>query len=228
MPNTAQALAYFPAKRLEKTFSENGVPLLTVRIEPLPLEEHSRGERRIARYYRELIRQWYRRWEGSLLTRAKIAAPAQPWQVSLRYQITLRTPQYLSLLWEVTEQADTRRPRRLRQGDIWLLPLGVPLSPTALFAPLGVHWRTTVLKEVERQINTRLQSGDCVFFEHRDSALRRYLRAEGLYLTEEGIQLFYPPCTIAPAFEGFPLFSLSELLPSPATGDRSSAPDSGK
>lgn len=217
MPQAVKAPALVPTEPFEKTFSENGAPLLTVRTERLPIEERTRGERRIVRYYRELARRWYQRWETVLFPRARLAAPSSPWQASLRFRITLQAPHYLSLLWEVTEETDTRRPRRLRQGDIWLLPQGVPLTPTALFAPLGVRWRTSVLTEVERQIKARLQSGDCVFFEHRGDALRRNLRAEGLYLTDDGICLFYPPCTIAPAFEEFPQFSLASLLPSPAS-----------
>lgn len=217
MPQTPTA-PIITIKASEKTLSENGRPLLILRMERLHFEAHSRGERRIARYYEELEHQWYRRWEAVLLPRAKLATPEQPWRVSLHYQITLLTPQYLSLIWEVTEKTNDRRPHRLRQGDIWRLPQGAPLTPSELFAPLGVRWRTTVLTEVERQINERVNSGECIFFEHCDRALHRFLRSEGLYLSEEGIQLFYPPVTIAPALEGFPHFSLSTLLPSPAAG----------
>lgn len=180
--------------------------------------EHSAGARRITRYYQELARQWQNRWETVLLPRAEARADcSHPWTATFSYQITLDTPHCLSLFWEVSEDTGERRPRSVRQGDIWTLPQGTPLSPTELFAPLGRHWRKAVIEEVESQIQARMKSGDCMFFEHRAEPLRRFLKNESFFLTEQGISLFYPVNTVAPAFEGFPVFLLPFPLP-PALG----------
>lgn len=199
----------------EQVFREEGREILTAKAHWPRLCEGSPGLRRVSRYYDHLVKQWQKRWEGPLLTQAKAMVPegGRPWTVSLRYEITLFTPQVLSLWWEVSEDTGERRPKRIRQGDIWALPQGVPVLPGELFAPLGKSWRKAVLAEVERQIAERLQAGESLFKEDWLQRIGPALSSEGFYLTEEGPWLFYPVESIAPALEDFPTFPLTSLLP---------------
>lgn len=202
----------------KQAFREDGREILTAEARWPRLAEDSPGLRRINRYYEHLFGLWRKRWEGPLLTRAGAGAREKgaPWSVSLRYEITLFTPQIFSLWWEVGENTGARKPKRVRQGDIWALPQGTPILPGELFAPLGRHWRKAVLAEVERQINARLRVGESLFMEDWPQGIARHLSPEGFYLAEEGPFLFYPMESIAPALEGFPSFSLSSLLPQPS------------
>lgn len=199
----------------EQIFREEGREILTAKAHWPRLCEDSPGLRRVNRYYDHLARQWQKRWEGPLLTQAKATVPegGNPWAVSLQYEITLFTPQVLSLWWEVGENTGERRPKRVRQGDIWALPQGVPVLPGELFAPLGKNWRKTVLAEVEKQITNRLQIGESLFKEDWPQRIGPALSSEGFYLTAEGPWLFYPVESIAPALEDFPTFPLASLLP---------------
>lgn len=199
----------------EQTFREGSREVLILKARWPRLEENSPGSRRINRYYEHLARRWRKRWEGPLLTQAKDLAPdgAKPWSALLSFEITLFTPQVLSLWWEVSEDVGERRPRRVRQGDIWALPQGTPILPGEVFASLGRSWRKSVLSEVDRQIRERLKAGESLFKEDWPQGITRHLSPEGFYLTEEGPRLFYPMETIAPALEGFPTFSLAALLP---------------
>lgn len=199
----------------EQIFLEEGQVLLTAKAQWPRLWEGSPGLRRVSRYYDHLARQWQKRWEGPLLAQARTRVPeiGRPWTVSLTYQITLFTHQILSLWWEAREDTGERRPKRIRQGDVWLLPQGVPVLPGELFAPLGKSWRKAVLAEVERQIAERLQIGESLFREDWSQRIGPALSNEGFYLTEEGPWLFYPVEAIAPALEEFPTFPLASLLP---------------
>lgn len=199
----------------EQTFREKERTLLALNAKWPRLEETSSGIRRVNRYYDALARRWWKRWEGPFLAYAKEEplSGSRPRSASLTYEVTLFTPQVLSLRWEVVEDPGEGRPRRVRQGDIWALPQGTPILPGEVFAPLGRLWRKTVLEEVGRQINARLQTGESLFREDWPQGIARYLSPEGFYLTGEGPRLFYPVEAIAPAFEGFPDFSLASLLP---------------
>ena len=198
----------------KQVFQAEGRELLTAEARWPQLAEDSAGLRRINRYYGHLARRWQKRWEGPLLDQAKTAETGgKPWSVSLGYEITLFTPQVLSLRWEVREDTGERRPRRVRQGAIWVLPQGTPVLPGEIFAPLGKGWRKAVLASVEEQITARLRAGESLFREDWVQGIGRHLSNEGFYLTPEGPWLFYPVESIAPALEGFPTFALSSLLP---------------
>ena len=210
----------------EQIFREEGQTVLTAEARWPRLAEDSHGLRRINRYYDHLVRQWQKRWEGTLLTQAKaaVAEGGRPWSVSLSYEVTLFTPQLLSLWWEVREDTGARRPKRVRQGDIWALPQGTPVLPGEIFPSLGKGWRKAVLAEVGRQITHRLQVGESLFWEDWEQKIGGQPISERLYLTPEGPWLFYPIESIAPALEGFPTFSLSSLLPQGAEGTESPPP----
>lgn len=198
----------------EQVFRDGGRELLRATAHWPKLAEDSPGLRRVNRYYDHLSRQWQKRWEGTLLPQARAMVPegGRPWSVSLTYQITLFTPQILSLWWEVREDTGERRPKRVRQGDIWALPQGVPILPGELFSSVGKGWRKAVLAEVEKQITARLQEGESLFREDWPQRIGPALSSEGFYLTAEGPCLFYPIESIAPALESFPTFSLASLL----------------
>lgn len=198
----------------EQAFRDGERELLRAKAQWPRLEEQCPGLRRINRYYVRLSVLWRKRWEGALLTRARTqGVEGRPWSVSLTYEITLLTPTLFSLWWEVKEDLNESHPHRVRHGDIWAVPQGTPVGPRELFAPLGRSWKKAVLKVVEEQIQSRLQTGEFLFRENWSQALRQYFSEEGFFLTPEGPMLLYPVDTIAPSLEGFPTFSLSSLLP---------------
>lgn len=196
----------------EEVFQEGEAVLLTIRARWPRLEENCPGCRRVNRYYEALADRWKKRWAGPLLEQAKAAAGPEspPWEARLDFTVTLFQDRMLSLYWEAVEDVGTRRPRQVRQGDVWRLPEGVPVTLRELLPPRR-WWRGPVLEQVRRQIGQRVNTGEAVFFEGWPGLASRKFSPGRFYLTEDGPVVFYPIETIAPAMEGFPSFLLRDI-----------------
>lgn len=206
-----------------QTFRQGEAVLLTASARWPRFREDAPGLKRINRYYDALADRWQKRWEGPLLARAKAACGPEtpPWQADMTFTLTLFTPELFSLYLDITEDTGGRRPHRLRLGDTWHIPSGVPLTLRELL-PRQRWWRRPVLAEVRRQIGARLTTGEAVYYDDWLSLVSRRFSPDRFYLTGNGPVLFYPPETIAPPLEGFPTFPLSALLVS-----RAEKPDEG-
>ena len=206
----------------EEVFREGDTVLLTVKARWPRLEGEGPGFRRVNRYYEALADRWKKRWSGPLLADAKAAMGPEtpPWKASLDFTVTLLENELFSLYWEAAEDIGARRPRRVRQGDVWRLPQGVPLTLRELL-PTRRWWRGPVLEEVRRQIGERLNTGEAVFYEEWPSLASRKFSPGRFYLTADGPAVFYPVESIAPAMEGFPAFSLGGLVEGPQTQAKS-------
>lgn len=208
-----------PAPRLgepgtyTEVFREGETALLTVQARWPRLEGEQPGCRRVNRYYEALADRWKKRWAGPLLAgaRAAVQPGLPPWEARLDFTVTLFQDGLFSLYWEVTENVGGRRPRRTRQGDVWQLPQGLPLTLRELLPPRR-WWRGPVLEEIRRQIGQRLETGEAVFFEDWPALASRKFSPGRFYLTGDGPVVFYPIESLAPAMEGFPSFSLKGLV----------------
>ena len=177
--------------------------------------------RRAERWRRRLEAVWTRRWEGPLYRRACAALgearaasrPFQPWQAALTGTWT-EGEGLLCLRWEAAETVDGRR-RALWGSALWSLPRGAPVTAAEL---LGRGWRRWVRAQVSAQIEARLDSGQSLFYPDWRRRLRRQIREEHLFWTGEGWALFCPTCSLAPALEGTPVFSLTPSAKEPAVG----------
>ena len=216
-PVLAQPGAY------RQVFRDGETVLLTAAARWPRLAEASPGLRRVTRYYNALAARWRRWWEGPLLERARAAAGPEtpPWSASMDFTVTLFSPDLLSLFIDIVEETGSR-PRRVRLGDVWALPSGVPLELKELLARR--RWRSAALETVRAQVEERVSSGDCLYYEDWPRLVSARFSPQRFYLTGEGPVVFYPPEAIAPALEGFPTFSLASLCPagSPPTGAETS------
>lgn len=192
-----------------QTFREGERVLLTVKAAWPQLEGDSIGAKRINRYCDALARRWQKRWEGSLLKAAKAAAgpDTPPWSAGMDFTVTLLREDLFSFYLEIWEDVGLSRPRRLRLGETWHLPEGVPLPLKEVLSP-GRRWRRAVLTEVRRQIEARLESGESLFRADWPRLVVSRFSPQRFYCTEAGPSLFYPVDAIAPSLEGFPTFPL--------------------
>lgn len=192
-----------------RTFKDGETVLLTVKAGWPQLEGDSIGAKRINRYCDALARRWQKRWEGPLLKAAKAAAgpDTPPWSAGMDFTVTLFREDLFSFYLDIWEDVGLPRPRRLRLGETWRLPEGVPLTLKEVLSP-GRRWRRTVLTEVRRQIEARLESGESLFRADWPRLAVSRFSPQRFYCTEAGPSLFYPVDAIAPSLEGFPTFPL--------------------
>lgn len=192
-----------------RIFQDGETVLLTVKADWPQLEGDSPGVGRINRYCDALARRWQKRWEGPLLAAARSAAgpDTPPWSAGMDFTVTLFREDLFSFYLNIWEDVGLPRPRRLRLGETWHLPDGIPLTLKEVLPP-DRHWKRSVLTEIHRQIEARLASGESLF--HTDwprlSAAR--FSPQRFYCTEAGPAVFYPVGSIAPALENFPAFPL--------------------
>lgn len=212
MKKALPAPALGQAGTYEEVLREGETVLLILRARWPQLEGEGPGVRRVNRYYDALADRWKHRWKGPLLDRARAAAGPEtpPWEARLDFTVTCFQEGLFSLHWDAAEDVGERRPHRVRQGDLWKLPQGVPMTLRELLPPRR-WWRGPVLEEVRRQIGERLQAGEAVFYDDWPSLASRKFSPGRFYLTEKGPVVFYPVESIAPALEGFPTFSLARL-----------------
>ena len=184
----------------ERVLTDGDAKLLRLRARWPRMEETSPGIRRVNRYY-------------DALALGDPRAERLPWSASLDFTVTHFQNGVLSLYIDAVEDVGARRPRRVRQGDAWLLPSGVPLTLRELLPRQRRWWRGPVLEAVRRQAGSRLQAGEAVFYDDWVKLVSKRFSPRRFYLTESGPVVFYPVESVAPAMEGFPTFPLSELLP---------------
>jgi len=220
MKNTPLELRLAEPGRYQRSFREGERVLLSLSQRWPRLEEASPGLRRVNRYYEALAQRWRKRWEGPLLEQARAAAErgGPPWRAGLDFTPTLLQDGLFSLYLDAWEDLGEKRPRRVRQGDAWRLPAGVPVLLRELL-PRQRWWRGPVLEEVRRQISAQVNAGEAIYYEDWPALVSKRFSPDRFWLTREGAVVFYPPETIAPALEGFPSFLVKTAVekdPDPA------------
>lgn len=167
-------------------------------------------------FYRRVTEYWRRRWERELYCMACLdladrraqGRPFRVWQAELATQITFQEDGLLSLWQEGREYRGYDRPLILRRGDTWSLAEGAPRT-LASFYPKERRWKKRLLKQVEEQVNKRLEGGESLLDMDCVRRLRREFDPENFYLTGEGVQVFFSLYSLAPGGEGIPVFLVS-------------------
>lgn len=192
-----------------QTFKDGERVLLTVRADWPQLEGNCPGVRRANRYCDALARSWQKRWEGHLQQAARAAAgpDTPPWEAGMDFTVTLLRDDLVSFYLDIWEDVGQARPRRLRLGEAWSLPDGVPLTLQELLPP-DRHWKRRVLAEVRRQIGARLDAGESLYYADWPRLTGARFSSQRFFCGKDGPALFYPIGSIAPALEGFPTFPL--------------------
>lgn len=192
-----------------------GEPVLSCTLTWPELAGGGRGTEAINRYYRHAVGAWRARWEREVFLHACLdladrrmqGRPFRVWKAQLATQITLHTEELLSLWQEGTECRGFERPLSLRRGDTWSLADGAPRTLASFFEKKR-RWKKGVLEQVEQQVRHRLARGESLLDPDCLQRLRGEFDPQRFYLSEEGIQVFYPMYALGPGAEGIPVFSI--------------------
>ena len=200
----------------ERIWTVEEIPVLTARITlPEPADPNNRTARRIRRYYHLQQRSYLRYCQGFLLPRAEAeyraalttSAPLPHFQAELSFTITYREGSLLSLYTQARETTLPGQRQLTRWGDTWDLATGCPV-PLPDFFPSRSSWKKTLLLHVKTEIQRQEELGIARYHQPVRRGLRRHFNPRNYYLTPEGLTIFYPMLSIAPAVEGIPTFTV--------------------
>lgn len=193
-------------KEREKTLTLTGEPVLEVSLSWPEVE--GKGLWNVRGYYRRLLEGWERQWSrevywcacADLAQKRAASRPFVPWRARLSGQVTRQDEQLFSIAMLVQEEHGDRRFLEYRWGDTWRQEDGSPVGLKELF-PKNRRWRRLLLQQAEEAAQRARSQGICLDPELK-GPLRRWLSARRFALTEDGLLLYYPQCTLAPGVEG--------------------------
>ena len=192
-----------------------GEPVLEMRLSWPEWTGTGALARHAGRYYARLARRWREHWarEGylsaclALVERREQSRPFLPWSVSLGGRVTLDGGEYLSLSLLARERREDGRTLEYRWGDVWRKADGAAMGLGELLSGER-RWRRQLRQALERAAQEGRQGGLCLD-QALEKPLRRWFSPRRAALTEEGLEVYYPQCTLAPAAEGAPALRLS-------------------
>lgn len=198
----------------EKTWETDGTTVLSASVTLPHAEGHDRRARRFNRYYRAFCRAYFAYCASELLPRAEEkyrgalsrSAPFFPPRAELAYTVSYESDTALSLYADARE-IGLAPPLTLRRADTWDLQTAVPLSLADLF-PKHSHYKKKLLARIRAEAAQRVRDGASYDEDYR-LKLRRAFNSTDFYLCKNGLRLFYPMYTFAPASEGIPSFLIA-------------------
>lgn len=217
-----------------ETMKHEGTPVLTLSLRWPKLPDDRASFRRISRYYQQAADVWRKRWQTVLYPRACEAVsaawersrPFRPWEARGDYSVTYDQNGLLSLRLESYEYTGGAHGVTVLCGDVWDIASGTP-RPLYSFFPSARRPKRFLLAEAAKQIETRVASGESLYYSDWARRLAADFSPERFYLTPDGkISFFYPLYTLAPYAEGIPTFTVPCPLLSSATRETAALPGS--
>ena len=192
----------------KKTLTLCGEPVLEETLAWPEFEGKGRAVRRMTGYYRRLVRSCRLRWERETYCLACLRLAAcreesrvfQPWQAGLTGEVAMEGADLLSIRMELREVRGDGRPLLSCSGVTWDWKAGAPVPLGMLLPERGR--RRQLLEGIRQAGEGELRSGSCLLDPDWKETARRDFRASRFCLRPEGIELFYPQCSLAPAVEG--------------------------
>lgn len=174
-----------------------------------------KGTERINRFYRRHAELWRQRWKREMYTRACLdlaqrrqeGRPFRIWDMKLITQITYLKEGMLSLWQQAEEVWGFERPMLLRTGDTWLLREGVPCTLGSFFSGQR-RWKSGMMQQLEQQAEQRLASGMSLLDPECVHRVKTKFSEHRFYLTQNGIEVFYPMYLLGAGAERIPVFSV--------------------
>lgn len=205
----------FTVQQWNRTMKQDSIPVLTLSIRRPSFPETGKTAR-MERYFSEVTKQWKKRWETILFSKACQAKDTAmetgqsflPWQAKLDFAVTLWKPPLLSLRFDAVETNETSRPFLICSGETWDCATGYPRTLRSFFSAQNVRWRKDVMENMRTQASARLASGESLLDNDCTQVMDRVFDSDHYYLTEEGISIFYPLYTLGPYAEGIPVFKI--------------------
>lgn len=133
--------------------------------------------------------------------------PIMVFEVIQEYNITYNNDFTISLYTDNYEFTGGAHGNTIRNSQNWDLRLGKSI-PLAYFFPNNPYYLIDILKNINGQIQTQLQSNPGQYFDNYCELVLDSFRLENYYITSDSIAIFFQQYDIAPYSSGIPVFYL--------------------
>ena len=206
-------------RKEEHTLTLQDEPVLTYCLVWPELERAGLGGRWINRYYVHLAKSWRLRWQRDVYWQACIELAQcraasrvfTPWSGKLEGEVALWQDGLLSLRLRGEETRGDGRPNRVQWGDVWKVREGAPCQLKEL-VPKNRGWKRKIVEQIAAFGAARRAEGTCFLDGDWEGELAKHLPIHDFCLTEQGAELAFGQCVIAPAVEGNPVFCVATQL----------------
>ena len=198
----------------EKSWEADGITVLYASVTLPQLAGRDARAKRFNRYYRRFCRAYLTYCAQILLPEAaascraaqSVSAPWEAGRAELRFQVSRRAGETLSIVCDARETIHGLPPFLIRRSDVWDLGMGLPV-PLDEFFPPHTRCKRVLLRFARSETRKRVEDGAAYRNDWR-VMLRRTLNPRNFYLTDGGLCFFYPLGAVAPAREGVVSFTM--------------------
>ncbi len=210
-------------KEWTHTMKHDQVPVLTMSL-TRPCFPSDGKTARIERYFDWLAQHWIDRWKTDLFANAcrslestsDTGSVCQLWSASLRFTVTYWHDPIISIRLDTTESNGTSRPMLFCMGETWDCSTGYPRTLRSFFPPKSYGWKQELLCNIKAQAEEQLNSGESLLDQNCTAIMERTFDPSQFYLTEQGLNIFYPLYTLGAYAEGIPVFTVPFAVQSQA------------
>ena len=202
-------------KEWSHTMTHEHIPVLTLSL-TRPCFPSTGKTARIERYFDWLEQHWTERWKNNLFLKAchsldnasESDSGYHLWSASLKFTVTYWNDPIISIRLDASESCGTSRPTLFCLGETWDCSTGYPRTLRSFFPSKFYRWKQELLRIVKTQAAEQLSSGESLLDPDCTAIMERTFDPTQFYLTEKGLNIFYPLYTLGSYAEGIPVFTV--------------------
>ena len=187
---------------VSKTFEDAGAVLLEAEI-TVPEVSGFKRAKRVNKFYGEVSFRLLQYAQGSLFKHAKrrfrdvLPGGFVPYKLVANYEVVRNSAGALTLCRDVSEFVPGREAVTARYVENWDIASGSPIFPA-----LSRKRLKAFVEELQSQAGRREMAGEA-FFRDVKRNVKKHFNIGNCLLREDGIDVYYPPSSLAPMDRGF-------------------------
>lgn len=200
--------------RLSEELTYEGITMVSADFYyPIVASGNSKADKRINNYYKHIAKTLMRKARNELLPAAidewrysvENGFPFRQFDTVMKYTVTYNESDILSLYYDVYEYTGGAHGITKRYGDTWRSSTGWFLE-LADFFPRGTAYKRVLIDNAIAIATKQMEDGTHHYFDNYKKLIKKYFSPTKFYIIISGISIFYDQYSIAPGYEGTPVF----------------------
>lgn len=200
--------------RLAEELTYEGITMVSADFRyPIASGGDVKADKRINNYYRHIAKTLMRKAHNELLPAAveewryavENGFPFREFESVMKYTVTYNVSDVLSLYYDIYDYTGGAHGITKRFGDTWRASTGWFLE-LADFFTRGTNYKRLLIDNAIATAAKQMAEGTHQYFDNYRKLIRKYFSATKFYILTAGIASFYDQYSIAPGYEGTPVF----------------------